>query len=35
MQKSAKNKLWDEVMTEGRKKFVKDLFLPNEARKSF
>ena len=33
MQKSAKNKLWDEVMTEGRKKFVKDLFLPNEARK--
>ena len=32
MQKSAKNKVWDEVMTEGRKKFVKDLFLPNEAR---
>lgn len=33
MQKSAKNKLWDKVMTEGRKKFVKEIFLPNEARK--
>tara|TARA_B100000963_G_scaffold325358_1_gene311539 strand:- start:3540 stop:4412 length:873 start_codon:yes stop_codon:yes gene_type:complete len=32
MQKSAENKLWDKVMTEGREKFVNKIFLPNEGR---
>tara|TARA_B100002019_G_scaffold108320_1_gene93109 strand:+ start:3414 stop:4286 length:873 start_codon:yes stop_codon:yes gene_type:complete len=33
MQKSAKNKLWDKVMTEGRKKFTDKIFLPSEGIK--
>mgnify|MGYP001243823985 CR=1 FL=1 len=33
MQRSAENKLWDKIMTEGRKKFVDKIFLPNEGRK--
>tara|TARA_B100000212_G_scaffold151178_1_gene113717 strand:+ start:1721 stop:2593 length:873 start_codon:yes stop_codon:yes gene_type:complete len=32
MQKSAENKLWDKVMTKGRGKFVKKIFLPNQGR---
>jgi KDO2-lipid IV(A) lauroyltransferase len=32
MQKSAENKLWDKIMTKGRGKFVKKIFLPNEGR---
>ena len=33
MQRSAENKVWDKIMTEGRKKFINELFLPNEGRK--
>ena len=33
MQRSAENKLWDKIMTKGRKKFINKLFLPNEGRK--
>ena len=33
MQRSAENKVWDKIMTEGRKKFVNEIFLPNEGRK--
>ena len=33
MQRSAENKVWDQIMTEGRKKFVNEIFLPNEGRK--
>ena len=33
MQRSAENKLWDKIMTEGRNKFVDQIFLPNEGRK--
>ncbi len=33
MQRSAENKLWDKIMTEGRKKFVDKIFLPNEGKK--
>ncbi len=33
MQRSAENKVWDKIMTEGRKKFITELFLPNEGRK--
>ena len=33
MQRSAENKVWNEIMTEGRKKFITELFLPNEGRK--
>ena len=33
MQRSAENKAWDKIMTEGRKKFVNEIFLPNEGRK--
>ena len=33
MHRSAENKLWDKIMTEGRKKFVDKIFLPNEGKK--
>ncbi len=33
MQRSAENKLWDKIMTEGRNKFVDKIFLPNEGKK--
>lgn len=33
MQRSAENKLWDKIMTNGRKKFVDKIFLPNEGKK--
>ena len=33
MQRSAENKVWNKIMTEGRKKFITELFLPNEGRK--
>ena len=33
MQRSAENKVWDKIMTERRKKFINELFLPNEGRK--
>lgn len=33
MQRSAENKLWDKIMTKGRKKFINKVFLPNEGRK--
>ena len=33
MQRSAENKLWDKIMTEGRSKFVDKIFLPNEGKK--
>ena len=33
MQRSADNEVWDKIMTEGRKKFINELFLPNEGRK--
>ena len=33
MQRSAENKLWDKIMTDGRKKFVNQIFLPNEGKK--
>ena len=33
MQRSAENKVWDKIMTEGRKKFINELFLPNEGGK--
>ncbi|MDC2964991.1 lysophospholipid acyltransferase family protein [Gammaproteobacteria bacterium] len=33
MQRSAENKVWDKIMTDGRKKFVNEIFLPNEGRK--
>ena len=33
MQRSAENKLWDKIMTDGRNKFVDQIFLPNEGKK--
>lgn len=33
MQRSAENKLWDKIMTNGRNKFVHQIFLPNEGKK--
>ena len=33
MQRSAENKVWDNIMTKGREKFVNEIFLPNEGRK--
>jgi len=33
MQRSAENKVWDKIMTARRKKFVNEIFLPNEGRK--
>ena len=33
MQRSAENKVWDKIMTERRKKFINEIFLPNEGRK--
>ncbi|MDC2980699.1 lysophospholipid acyltransferase family protein [Gammaproteobacteria bacterium] len=33
MQRSAENKVWDKIMTERRKKFINEVFLPNEGRK--
>ena len=33
MQRSAENKIWDNIMTKGREKFVNEIFLPNEGRK--
>ena len=33
MQRSAENKVWNKIMTEGRKKYITELFLPNEGRK--
>lgn len=32
MQRSADNKLWDKIMTEGRSKFIDKIFLPHEGR---
>jgi KDO2-lipid IV(A) lauroyltransferase len=33
MHRSAENKLWDKIMTDGRNKFVNHIFLPNEGKK--
>jgi len=33
MQRPAENKVWNKIMTEGRKKYITELFLPNEGRK--
>ena len=33
MHRSAENKLWDKIMTDGRNKFVDKIFLPNEGKK--
>ena len=33
MQKPARNKLWNKIMTDGRNKFVDKIFLPNEGKK--
>ena len=32
MQRSADNKLWDKIMTDGRNKFIDKIFLPHEGR---
>ena len=32
MQRSADNKLWDKIMTDGRNKFIDKIFLPHQGR---